>query len=58
MCGHARRPRDEKIEDPVPTKAAATRMKPKLCARESITNPTSVNAIPNANEYGLGRRSV
>jgi hypothetical protein len=47
-----------KIDDPVPTNAAAIGMKPKLCARESITNPTSVNAIPNASEYGLGRRSV
>ncbi len=47
-----------KIDEPMPTKAAASSTTAKLGANASSTNPDSVDAMPNGSEYGCGRRSV
>src|SRR5271170_2395361 len=47
-----------KIDDPVPTNAAATRRMPKFGAMARTRMPTNVKDIPAASEYGLGWRSV
>jgi hypothetical protein len=47
-----------KMDEPMPTKAAASRTISKLGAKASSISPISVNTIPSGNEYGCGRRSV
>ena len=47
-----------KMDDPIPTRAAEQRIIGKLLALDRRSSPTSVNPMPIANEYGLGRWSV
>src|ERR1700761_3328553 len=47
-----------KIEEPMPIIATAKRIATKPGARESITTPVKVSAIPTGSDHGLGLRSV
>ena len=47
-----------KIDEPVPTIAAARRISANDCACESSSKPVSVQPMPATSEYGFGWRSV
>ncbi len=47
-----------KIDEPVPTSAAASSSVPKLGATDISSSPTSVKPMPTGSEYGFGCRSV
>ncbi|MOA25937.1 hypothetical protein D3C78_1466930 [compost metagenome] len=47
-----------KVDEPMPTKADASRIIGKLPTKASITIPTNVHRVPSGNRFGVGRRSV
>ena len=47
-----------KIDEPMPTSAAASSSSGSSARQASSNRPNSVNAMPSGSEYGIGRRSV